>query len=468
MDATIRESVFNRITRLTGLTGLGEQRFDIKTVVALVLLGCVSVVLYRAGLNASGVGGIRFFMTVAFIQSAIYLLAAWIVIRARPSNSTLLIAIAFAIIFRLSILFAPPYLSDDIYRYVWDGRVQAAGINPYRYIPAAPELAHLRDETIYPKINRRDWAHTIYPPVAQLVFFLTTRISESVTWMKASMLGFELATIWAVAQLLTLLGRPRQLLLMYAWHPLVVWEFAGSGHVDAIAIGLIALAFLAWHRKSNLGAGFTLACATLVKLFPIVLVPAMLKRGRWRIAIVVATTIISGYLAYLSVGPRAVFGSVPGYTQEMGVITGQQFFALSLARKLFGLELSSLAYMIATVVVMGAIALWVLFRNARSEDTLKHAMILATATTVLFAPHFSWYFCWLVYFLCFTPRLALFYLTIASFLLYATWLGDSPDEMFVINSLIYLPALLIGIIELCWSRFRVQRLVMLREKEQLQ
>ena len=425
---------------------------------ALLLLGCVSVGLYRAGLSASGVSGIRFFMTVAFIQSAIYLLAAWIVIRSRASNSTLLIAVAFAVIFRLSILFAPPYLSDDIYRYVWDGRVQAAGINPYRYIPAAPELAHLRDESIYPKINRRDWAHTIYPPSAQVVFFLTTRISETVTWMKATMLLFELVTIWAVAQLLTLLGRPRQLLLMYAWHPLVVWEFAGSGHVDAIAIAFIALAFLAWQKRSNPGAGFMLACATLAKLFPVVLVPAMLKRGRWRIASVFTITIIVGYLAYLSVGPKAVFGSVPGYTQEMGVITGQQFYALSLVRKLFGVELPSMVYMIATVVVMCALALWVLRGSDRHEDTLKHAMVLATATTVLFAPHFSWYFCWLAFFLCFTPRLALFYLTIASFLLYATWLGDSPDEMFVINSLIYLPALFIGVIELVWRRFGFQRL----------
>jgi len=262
--------------------------------------------------------------------------------------------------------------------------------------------------------------------------------------MKATMLLFELVTFWAVAQLLALLGRPRQLLLMYAWHPLVVWEFAGSGHVDAISIAFIALALLAWQRKSDLGAGFALACATLVKLFPVVLAPAMLKR--WRIAPVLATTIIAGYLAYLSVGPAAVLGSLPGYTHEMGLISGQQYYALSLVRKLFGVELSVVTYMIATVFVMGVIALWVLLRG-RSEDTLKHALVLATATTVLFAPHFSWYFCWLVLFLCFTPRLSIFYLTIASLLLYATWLGDSPDEMFVINSLIYLPALLIGIVE---------------------
>lgn len=415
--------------------------------VILLLLGCALVVLYRAGVGASGVSGIRFFMKVAFVQSAIYLLAAWIVARARPSNSTLLIAIAFAVLFRVSILFAPPYLSDDIYRYIWDGRVQAAGINPYRYIPAAPELAQLRDDTIYPKINRRDYAHTIYPPVAQVVFLLTTRISESVVWMKVTMLIFEMVAIWAIASLLNLLGRPRQLVLLYAWHPLCVWEFAGSGHVDAIAIAFIALAFLAWQKRSDLGAGFLLACATLVKLFPLVLVPAMLKRGRWRIAPIFVVTIVVAYLAYLSVGPRAVLGSVPVYTKEMGVMTGQQFYALSLARKLFGWELPPIAYMIATVIVMGAIALWVLLRSARTEDYLKHAMVLATATTVLFTPHFSWYFCWLVFFLCFTPRLAVFYLTIANLFLYATWLGDSPDDMFLINSVIYLPALLLAIID---------------------
>jgi len=181
----------------------------------------------------------------------------------------------------------------------------------------------------------------------------------------------------------------------------------------------------------------------------------MLKR--WRIAPVLAMTIIFGYLAYISVGPRAVFGSLPGYTQERGLFTGQQFYALNFAHKLFGVELPSLAYLITVMLIMSAIGVWVLFKG-RSEHYLKHALVLATATTVLFAPHFSWYFCWLVLFLCFVPRLSIFYLTIASLLLYATWLGDSPDQMFVINSLIYLPALLIGMVEFFWSRFGVQKL----------
>src|ERR1043166_8043737 len=200
-----------------------DRSVPIKTVIALFLLGGTLLVLYRAGQGASGVSGIRFFMKVAFIQSAIYLLAAWIVSRARASSSIVLITIVFAVIFRLSIIFAPPYLSDDIYRYIWDGRVQSAGINPYQDVPANESLAKLRDDRIYPKINRRGYARTIYPPVAEGAFFLTTRFSEAVTWIRGIMVGCEAITVWAVIQLLASFGLARQRDLIYAWHPLAVW-----------------------------------------------------------------------------------------------------------------------------------------------------------------------------------------------------------------------------------------------------
>lgn len=424
---------------------------SLRTAGLLLLVGSLLLALYRVGVRADGgVRDIQWFIKLTLVQCVFYLVAAWIVLRARPSRSTLLIVIAFAVLFRLSILFFSPYLSDDIYRYVWDGRVQAAGINPYRYVPAAPELAQLRDDVIYPKINRRDHAHTIYPPFAEALFFLTTRISESVVWMKLTMLGFEVVAVWAIAQLLASFGLPRQRLLIYAWHPLVVWEFAGSGHVDAIAIAFIALSFLAWRRKENVGAGLALAGATLIKLFPIVIFPAMLKRWNWKMLLAFVCAIIVAYLPYLSVGPRALLGYLPGYAAEQGLVNGEQFYALSLARKLFGVELPPIVYVVAAMLIMGAIASWVMLRKTGREDFLKPAMVLATATTVLFAPHYSWYFAWLVPFLCFAPSVAVFYLTTASFVLYATWLGDSRDQMFVINSVIYLPALLIAVAGVFW------------------
>jgi hypothetical protein len=423
----------------------------------LLLLGCASLALYRIGAGAKSADDIRWFLKVALVQSALYLLASFIILRSRSSRATLLLTILFAVLFRLSIIFSPPYLSDDIYRYIWDGRVQAAGINPFRYIPAAPELAHLRDDAIYPRINRRDYAHTIYPPVAQIIFLLTTRISENVTWMKFTMVVFEAIAVWAIAQLLASFGLARERILLYAWHPLLIWEFAGSGHADAITIAFIALAFLAWRRNAHLGAGVALACATLTKLIPVVLLPALLRHERWKPVVAFVATIIVGYLGYLSVGLVGAMGSLPVYSSEQGLMTGKQYYLLNVARKLFGANVSPVVYICAGMLVMAAIALWVLLRKPRPEDKLEAPMALATATTVLFAPHYSWYFTWLVPFLCFTPSLWMFYLTIASFLLYRTWLGDSPDDMLLLNSSIYLPTLLIASIEFIWRRRKISR-----------
>ena len=178
-------------------------------------------------------------------------------------------------------LFAPLPLTD-IFRYVWDGKVQAAGINPYRYIPADPHLAFLRDLAVYPHINRRSYAHTIYPPGAQMLFLLITRLGASVLWMKAGMVALEALTIWALVKLLAALGLRREQVLLYAWHPLLLWEVAGSGHVDGAALPLIVFALLFYVRHKPLATGLALGAATLVKLYPIVLFPALHRRSDWR------------------------------------------------------------------------------------------------------------------------------------------------------------------------------------------
>ena len=494
-------------------------------------LACASLVLYRLGLAANRAGDIVWFICVALGQSVLYLIAAWLVLRSAPARSTLLITLVFATLFRLSILFAPPYLSDDIYRYVWDGRVQAARINPYRYVPADDALFGLRDEAIYPKVNRRDYAHTIYPPVAEAIYLGTTRLSESVTWMKATMVLFEAIACWALVSLLASFGWPRQRVLIYAWSPLAVWEFAGSGHVDAAAIAFIALALVMHRRRMETAAGVALGCATLVKLFPLVLLPAFWERRRerphpagvpsaaaalgWpdgraagipagestsnsnsgqdhqhavlRFTLAFASTILVGYLPYLSVGVKGVLGFLLGYAKERGLVSGEQFYLLDLARRALHLpNLPNAAFVVFSVLVLCGIA--AIGRSAKrkgrrassesgkamraqSEATgnqvlpeqdfssgnteglayVIRAFALATAFTILLAPHFSWYFAWLVPFLCFLPEAPLLYLTVASFLLYGTWLGDSPDQMFALNSYLYVGCAVIGAISI-WIR----------------
>ena len=98
-----------------------------------------------------------------------------------PARTGLIVILGLALAMRLVLVGVEPLLSTDLYRYIWDGRVQAAGINPYAHVPADPALAALRDAAIYPHINRADYAVTAYPPVAQMFFLAVTRIAESAT-----------------------------------------------------------------------------------------------------------------------------------------------------------------------------------------------------------------------------------------------------------------------------------------------
>jgi alpha-1,6-mannosyltransferase len=415
---------------------------------ALIALGSALLVLYRYGLQAEGQGVsyIEWFIKLALVQSTLYFAAALIVWRVPPSRSTLIIVLLFAGLFRASILFAPPMLSDDIYRYIWDGRVQAAGINPYRYVPADEALLGLRDTAVYPHINRRDTAHTIYPPVAQMFYFLVTRVSQSVTWMKAAMVGCEAVTLIALILLLVSFGWPGQRVLVFAWHPLLVWEIAGSGHVDALMIALLALALLAWRKEKNQTvAGVALACATLIKFFPLVLFPALYRPWNWKMPLAFVLTILLAYAPYAGVGPIGALGFLPVYAEHEGIESGERFFLLALARRVISGEIPTSVYMIFALGLMGFIAAWFLWRAQRSErDYLTSSCALGAAVTVLLAPHYAWYFAWLVPFICFVPTVALFYLTAASFALYWTWLGDAPQRLLAINAFLYVPFALLG------------------------
>lgn len=422
-------------------------------VIAVSMLGVAMLVLYCIAVHSEGVADIAWFLKLVIVQTAIYLAIACLSLRSSDSRSLLVLGLVFAALFRLSIVFSSPYLSDDIYRYIWDGRVQFAGINPYRYIPADESLAQLRDEKIYPHINRRDSAHTIYPPVAEAAFLLVTRFSESVTWMKAVMVGFEAIAVWALVQLLISFGFARQRVLIYAWHPLVVWEFAGSGHVDALAISFIALALLARRKQAETLTGVLIACATCVKLFPLVLFPALYIRRSWKMPLAFVATVLIAYLPYLSVGPIRVLGYLPGYASERDMVSGEQFFLLALVRQFLNANVPTLAYLIFVVAVLGILSLW-LMQNQRSDDMsyLRNSLIIASVFMVLLAPHFSWYFAWLIPFLCFIPSIPVFYLTLASFLLYLTWLGDSSDRVLMLKTLIFVPTLILVLIANWWPR----------------
>src|SRR5215470_3236422 len=297
----------------------------------LSALGALMLVLAGVGLLLQREDAHDGFIILALVQGTVYLLAVALTWRGGFSPRALAAVLAVGLLMRLGVLLAPPYLSDDLNRYVWDGRVEAAGINPYRYIPVDPHLAALRDDTIFPNVNRSTYAPTIYPPVAEYIFYIATRVSESLTWMKATMVAFELAAVALLLRLLALFRLPRERILVYAWHPLAIWEFAGSGHIDAALVFFVALALWARRREAAWLAGCALAAAALVKFFPAVLLPALYRRWDWKMPAAAAATVIAAYLPFLASGD-SVFGFLPGYVIEEGLQDGSGFFLWNLLK----------------------------------------------------------------------------------------------------------------------------------------
>ncbi len=203
-------------------------------------------------------------------------------------NRSLVWAIfAFAVLFRLVMLPQTPWLSDDVYRYLWDGRVLANGVNPFRYAPDAAELAHLRDATIFPHVNHKE-VITVYPPLLQALFWLAHQLGGSIIAMKALLIIADLTLVLLLFWTLPKLGSPSWWAILYAWHPLAIIEIAGSGHVDGIGALFLfaAVALLSMRRKEFVAVG-CLALAFLVKFLSVLLVPflflrAQAKNASWR------------------------------------------------------------------------------------------------------------------------------------------------------------------------------------------
>lgn len=422
----------------------------------LAAVGAALLLLTGLGLLLQQRGAHDAFVALALGQGALYLLAVWFVLRFGPFRRALVPILAVAAVMRLGVVLAPPHLSDDLYRYVWDGRVEAAGINPYRYVPSDTHLAALRDEAIYPNINRRTYAPTIYPPVAEYIFFLASRISESPLGMKAAMVALECASIAILLHLLALAGQPLERILIYAWHPLALWEFAGSAHIDAAVVLFVALALWARRREARWLTGIAVAAAALVKFFPAVIFPALYRRGDWKMPLAAAATVALAYLPFLGVG-RAVLGFLPGYAAEEGLTNGAGFFLWNLASVFLPVaRTGSLAYVAFAGVVLFAVGLYVLLREETSEHVVTAALALATLFTLLVSPHFAWYFAWLLAFLCLAPSAAVLYLSVASMLLY--FIGGGPDldgGRMVVELAIYGPFAVLAVIE--WRRQRGPR-----------
>jgi alpha-1,6-mannosyltransferase len=405
------------------------------TNLVLLVLGLVYIQLCRDGVREYR-HFIHGYSLDVLLQIALYAAGFLLIFFARTNRWTLGIILGVALAARLVGVFTPEFLSSDLYRYVWDGKVQAAGINPYRYIPADEHLRFLRDEQIYPHINRKEYAHTIYPPGAQILFLGITRIAETEACMKAAMVAFEALAVWALLQILSLQGRRREEILLYAWHPLCVWEIGSSGHLDAVAVGLLSCAALALLRNKASQTSLWITLAALVKFYPAVLFLALGRRLRIGVLALCAALVAAGYALYLSVG-WGVLGFLGSYTHEEGLDSGTRYFLLAVANRYLHVPLWPPFYIAASALALLGIATWSLRRERTPRQMLSLALALSITVTILFSPHYPWYFLWIVPFAVALRYLPALVLTLSAVFWFATALAVPGPRMFRMNQYMY-------------------------------
>ena len=363
------------------------------------------------------------FMALALGAGVLYFIALYGLEHTRENRAVLWLVLLGALAFRLTMFPYPPSLSTDIHRYRWDGQVQNAGWNPYAVAPTDPRLAPLRDPG-WPAAA--GWAvmpapeiPTMYPPLSELVFRATWRVLPGPVGFKLPFLLADLAVAAMLAGWIRSTGGRNYQIAIYAWNPLVVVEFASSGHNDALAIAGVVATLLIIRRLPAMST-LTLTAGALSKAFPVVLLPLALFRAGW-------PGRLRGWLAAAGCMTLAVSCAWPyrtGWREFLGMLKYYQMIWRNYHSSVYPVLLwvsgsHEVAAGIGEGVVLG-LALWLALRRA---DPTRAAFLLIGAV-LLFAPNgYSWYFTWIVPLLCFYPSAAWLLLTVLQFLSYKIFIN---------------------------------------------
>ncbi|NEA99599.1 glycosyltransferase 87 family protein [Streptomyces sp. SID13726] len=378
------------------------------TALLLAALTAVIVVTLQAGDNKGESGWLLAGYAVAW---ALFAAAVRTVRRLPARAATVLVLIGSAAV-ALAGLTAQPRTSNDMYRYAWDGRVQAAGISPYAHPPAAPELARLRDQWLFPTLDKcegwgltrtgtglcvrinRPTVPTIYPPVAEGWYLAVHALSPPDSRHKPLQVGgavLAFGTTLALLRVLRRRGDPRRAparAALWAWCPAIALEAVNNAHIDTLGVLFLVLAMGTATAGARRGA--LLGAAIAVKLLPVLALPGALsgQRGPARVLRVTGAliaTVVLAYLPYVAMSGPGVLGYLPGYLHEEGYEPGHvRRFAL------LRLLLPDAAAGVAAAVVLVVIGVYV-WRRGDPDRPWRGALLLTGTALLLFSPSYPWY-----------------------------------------------------------------------------
>jgi hypothetical protein len=325
------------------------------------------------------------------------------------STKILWAIIIFALMFRITLLPATP--SDDIYRYLWEGKLQLNGINPYSHPPESSSLEHLRDG-FFSDINHKHLS-TIYPPLTLMVFAITDYVSHTITSMKSVFLIFDVLSIFILLRFLRVMGKDSHNVLTYAWSPLILISFAARGHCDSLQIFLVILALYLYALRKNLRTAVSIGLAAMSKFIFIIIAPFLITGKKLRYVIVLFSVIAVLYLPYMSAG-KGLFSTLLHFGTQYHFNDSAHFLIFCLC---IG---SPLASKIVTALIFGAVLLYLYKKHlnllttddVEMNNSVLNSAFVAIGTFLILAPTLHpWYLTWIVPFLCFNKNRAWLVLT---------------------------------------------------------
>ncbi|HZE82205.1 MAG TPA: hypothetical protein VE604_14980 [Candidatus Polarisedimenticolia bacterium] len=336
--------------------------------------------------NFSRLGEASFFIPLT-VAGVAYLLAIRELLTAPEFPKRVIVfGLALSALWHFQFLRMPPGLDDDIHRYVWDGRVQRLGYNPYIVVPSDPALASLH--TPETRTLNNPEVPSPYPAGAQLFFRAVTSIHESAFALKVAFVVCDLAIVFVLLDVLRCTRKGEHWVLAYAWHPLLAIEVAGSGHVDIVGVLLLLVSAAALLRRWRAIAALSFGLAVAVKFLPIVLLPLYWKRVRLRDTALAAIVVTLLYVPFLNHG-RIPTGSLGTYVQRFRF--NDPVFAT--------LERVTAPQVVAGLAVLAGLLTAIWMRRKSAEGSAE-AFAWPMAASLFCAPVvYPWYLLWMLPFL---------------------------------------------------------------------
>jgi len=397
-----------------------------------------------------------------FVPFGVYLAALRLVDGQNHVDSEkILLIIVFAIIFRLTLLFSGPVFSFDVYRYYWDGKIAANGVNPYLYPPDAPELSSLRDAN-WELINHK-YLKSGYPPLMELFLGLLYVSSHSVQAYKLSFFLLDIGTILAVLLIMRQLSIKDKYLMVYAWAPLPIIEISQTGHNDSLMVFLMIVSFLLLLRGRRNLSSLVMGLSVASKLFPILFVPVLFRRWGKTGTLIFFLVVAALYLPFADIGLRMYSGLL--YVVNTTFFNGSVFPGVVamltwtdlLANPGFAAQL--VVYCIYAIVLLWAFLLS--FRHqVNSIELMKVCFLLGGTVLLLNRTFFPWYVVWILPFVVFYTSRSWLLLSGSIFLSYLKYdalppppyEGVDPATALVIDLMQYLPFYILLAYELLTKR----------------